>query len=165
MEIKVCQSEAQLKELAEKAEKIWNEYFISIITKEQIDYMVEKFQSYEAIKQAIEEEQYTYFLAYEQGKLIGYCGVRPCKDQRLFLSKLYLDKENRGKGYASVLLNQAIDFAKEQKLAAIYLTCNKYNTHSLQVYEKKGFYQTDAVQTDIGNGFIMDDYILQLDLN
>lgn len=164
MEIKVCQSDEQLKELADEARKIWNEYFISIITQEQIDYMVEMFQSYEAIKHAMKEERYTYFLAYEENRIIGYCGVKPCEDGRLFLSKLYLEKEQRGKGYASMLLQKAIAFAKEQGLDAIYLTCNKYNEHSLDVYKNKGFYQIDSVQTDIGKGFIMDDFILQKDL-
>lgn len=163
MEIRVCQSEEQLKELAKKAKEIWNEYFISIITQEQIDYMVEMFQSYDAIKKAMKEERYIYFLAYEKERLIGYCGVKPCEDGRLFLSKLYLEKEQRGKGYASILLQRAIDYAKQQDLHAIYLTCNKYNEHSLAVYQNKGFYQIDSVQTDIGKGFIMDDYILQKD--
>ena len=47
---------------------------------------------------------------------------------------------------------------------AIYLTCNKYNQNSLDIYKAKGFAEVDSVKTDIGNGFIMDDYILQLDL-
>ncbi|WP_270490915.1 hypothetical protein [Holdemanella sp.] len=45
------------------------------------------------------------------------------------------------------------------------MTCNKYNKHSLAVYEKFGFQWIDSVQTDIGNGFIMDDYILEYRLN
>lgn len=163
MEICVCENEQQLIQLAETAKEIWNEYFISIITQEQIDYMVDKFQSYPALKKAIKEEHYTYFLAYEGDTMIGFCGVKPDKE-RLFLSKLYLKKACRGKGYASRLLKQAIAFAKEQKLTKIYLTCNKFNTHSLDVYKKKGFYEIDAVQTDIGHGFIMDDYILQMDI-
>ena len=56
MEICVCENEQQLIQLAETAKEIWNEYFISIITQEQIDYMVEKFQSYPALKKAINEE-------------------------------------------------------------------------------------------------------------
>lgn len=50
MEIKVCETEEQVRSLAELASEIWHEYFVSIISKEQIDYMVEKFQSYEALK-------------------------------------------------------------------------------------------------------------------
>lgn len=160
MEIRVCQNETQLQELATLANEIWHEYFTCIISEAQIDYMVERFQSYHAMKKAIYEDGYTYYLLYED-KLIGYLGVK-CEAERVFLSKLYLHKEARGKGYASVLLNQAITYAKEHNKKAIYLTCNKYNQHSLDVYAKKGFETIDAVVSDIGQGYVMDDYILEL---
>lgn len=163
MELRICESDTDIRSLAALATEIWHEYFVSIISKEQIDYMVEKFQSYPALKKAIEEEHYTYFLAYEGDTMIGFCGVKPEED-RLFLSKLYLHKDARGKGLSSILLKQAIAFGKELGKKAIYLTCNKYNQHSLDVYHAKGFYDIDSVETDIGNGFIMDDYILQLDI-
>lgn len=162
MDIQICKGEEKLHALAELANEIWHEYFISLITYEQIEYMVDKFQSYHALKKAIEEDQYTYFLAYENDQLVGYCGVKPEQD-RLFLSKLYLHKDARGKGYASRLLQNAISFAKELNKKAIYLTCNKHNEHSLDVYRSKGFYNIDSVQTDIGCGFVMDDYVMQLD--
>lgn len=163
MEIRKCKTDEDVHALATLASQIWNEYFINIITQEQIDYMVEKFQSYKALHNAIENENYTYFLAYENDKMIGFCGVKP-DGERLFLSKLYLHSDCRGKGYSSILLRKAIAFAKELNKNAIYLTCNKFNTHSLDVYKKKGFSTIDAVQTDIGRGFIMDDYIMQLDI-
>lgn len=163
MEIKVCETKQQIQELAGLATEIWHEYFVEIISKEQIDYMVEKFQSYEALSEAIEEENYTYFLGYEQGDLIGFCGVKPDGD-RLFLSKLYLHKDQRGKGLSSTLLKRALAFAEEQEKQAVYLTCNKYNQNSLDIYEAKGFKTIDSVKTDIGNGFIMNDYIMQLNL-
>ena len=147
MQIRKCQSDEDIQQLAKLANEIWHEYFIDIISFEQIEYMVEKFQSYPA-------------LAFEETELIGYCGVKPEKE-RLFLSKLYLRKDKRGQGLASYLLEEAIKFAKEQNKQAIYLTCNKYNQHSLDVYHGKGFQDINAVQTDIGRGFIMDDYILE----
>ena len=164
MEIKVCQSEEEVKVLAKLAHKIWNTYFLGIISQQQIDYMVEMYQSEKALKKAIFEDGYTYFTAYEQNVMIGYCGVKIEKD-RLFLSKLYLDEIYRGKGLSSKLLQEAITFANNKKLRTIYLTCNKYNTHSLDVYKHKGFRVIDAVKTDIGKGFIMDDYILELTLS
>lgn len=163
MMIRVCKTDEEIRALALLAKQIWHEYFITLISKEQIEYMVTKFQSYEALYKAINEEHYTYFLAYEEQTLIGFCGVKPDKS-RLFLSKLYIQKDNRGKGYASLLLKKAIDYGNALHLNAIYLSCNKHNHHSLAIYKQKGFLQIDAVQTDIGQGFIMDDYILQLDL-
>ena len=126
MDIVKCVTQEQLEVLADKANEIWHEYFVDIITLEQIDYMVEKFQSYTAIKHAIENDNYTYFLAYEEDRLIGYCGVK-LEEDRLFLSKLYLEKKSRGKKLSTALLNTAISFAKQHHKNAIYLTCNKIN--------------------------------------
>lgn len=163
LEIKLCESEEQLKELAVLAKKIWNNYFLGIITQEQIDYMVEMNQSYPAIKKAINEQHYRYYLAYEDGIMVGYMGVKP-EENRLFLSKLYMDAHARGKGYASRLFDEAKKYCAELNLKAIYLTCNKHNDHSLAVYRKKGFTVIDEAETDIGHGFMMDDYIMELTL-
>ena len=65
MELRICSCDADIRALAALATEIWHEYFTAIISKEQIDYMVEKFQSYPVLKKAIEEENYTYFLAYD----------------------------------------------------------------------------------------------------
>lgn len=163
-EIRKIELDKDIQELAKLASVIWNEYFINIISQKQIDYMVEMFQSYPALSKAIQEDHYMYFGGYVDGELVSYCGVKP-EENRLFLSKLYIRKDMRGYGYSSILLKEAIAYAKEKNLNAVYLTCNKYNTHSLDVYKRKGFYEIDSVVTDIGNDCVMDDYILQLDLD
>ena len=163
MEIRICKTQQEFNQLAELANEIWHEYFVQLLSPEQIDYMVDKFQSLPALERAIHEEGYLYFLLYEEGNLLGYCGIHPEKE-RVFLSKLYLHQSQRGKGLSSLLMNQVIEYAKGHGKKAIYLTCNKHNPHSLDVYRAKGFYEIDAVKTEIGHGFIMDDYVLQLDL-
>ena len=163
MEIRICKTEQELRELARLADEIWHEYFVELLSLEQIDYMVEKYQSENALEHAIKSEGYLYYLLYNDNQLVGYCGIKP-EENRIFLSKLYLQKSQRGKGLASLLLNQVIQYAKSNGKESIYLTCNKHNQHSLDVYAAKGFYQIDAVETDIGHGFIMDDYVLQLDV-
>lgn len=163
MEIRICKTDEQLARLADLASAIWHEYFAPLLSVEQIDYMVQQYQSLEALTRAVRQEGYTYFLGYEGEELVGYCGVKPDGD-RLFLSKLYLRSDMRGKHLSTLLLNRAVELAKKEGKRAIYLTCNKYNTHSLDVYHAKGFRDIDAVVTDIGHGFVMDDYILQLDL-
>lgn len=163
IEIKRCKDDNQIEEIAVLAKVIWNEYFQGIITQEQIDYMVEMNQSYHAIHKAVREANYTYFMVYEDETLVGYMGVQP-QDKRLFLSKFYIHKDARGKGYGTCLMNQAKSFCQEQHLNSIYLTCNKYNDNSLNLYKHYGFEVIDSVETDIGNGFIMDDYIFELTL-
>lgn len=43
----------------------------------------------------------------------------------------------------------------------IYLTVNKRNDSSVAIYKKWGFFVYEEAQTDIGGGYIMDDYIMR----
>lgn len=163
--IKKLETDEEIKALARLANIIWHEHFPKLISKEQIDYMLENYQSEKAIMDQIKKQGYTYYLGYVDDELIGYCGVCPEADAtRLFLSKLYVRKDQRGHGYARQLFNETVKLAKSLNIHAIYLTCNKFNEHSLAVYDQMGFHTIDAVQTEIGSGFIMDDYIMQYDL-
>ena len=97
----------------------------------------------------------------EDGENFGYFAVQKQKDN-LFLSKFYIDKDYRGKGYARKAFNNAITkIAAELELPKITLTVNKYNIPSVCIYEKLGFVRTGSVETDIGGGYIMDDYIYE----
>lgn len=156
-------TDEQLKALAEKANIVWHEFFPCILTEGQIDYMVEKFQSYDAMKNQMENDGYEYYFITADDIILGYTGIKKEAD-RLFLSKLYLLKENRGKGYASEAFKFLINYCKENGLKSIYLTVNKQNEHTIAVYKKKGFEVIDTQVADIGNGYVMDDYIMELKL-
>ena len=90
------------------------------------------------------------------------CGSIP---DALFLSKLYVRASFRGKGLARAMLKAAEKAARESGVARIRLTCNKYNTASLAAYERMGFVRTADVVTDIGGGFVMDDYVMEKQLD
>lgn len=156
-------TDEQLKTLAEKANIVWHEFFPCILTEGQIDYMVEKFQSYEAMKNQMENDGYEYYFITADDKILGYTGIKKeAENEKLFLSKLYLLKENRGKGYASAAFEFLINYCKENNLKSIYLTVNKQNEHTIAVYKKKGFDVIDTQVADIGNGYVMDDYIMEM---
>ena len=155
------ETDSQINELCALAKKIWNEYSTCFISQEQIDYMLEKFQSEQAVKRQIDYERYQYYFLEEDGRNFGYFAIQPQKDY-LFLSKIYIDKEHRGKGFArQAFVNAIIPIAKERELPSIRLTVNKYNIPSFCIYEKLGFVRIDSVETDIGGGYIMDDYIYE----
>lgn len=154
----------ELKEIAELAEKIWHECFTGIITTEQINYMVEKYQSYKAMTMQIAEQNYSYYSVRDDKELCGYFGVKPEEDSRFFLSKLYLYSDKRGKGIARKMLDRVLEEAKNAGKTTVYLTVNKHNSHAISVYKKVGFKIIDSPMTDIGNGFVMDDYVMEYKL-
>ena len=158
------ETDEQIKELCSLAKEIWNEYSICFISQEQIDYMLEKFQSEQVVKGQINFQNYSYYFLEEDGVNFGYFAVQKQKDN-LFLSKIYIKKDYRGKGYArKAFTNAIVPIARELELPKISLTVNKYNFASIMVYEKLGFDRVDSKEFDIGNGYIMDDYIYEYTL-
>lgn len=88
-------------------------------------------------------------------------GVRPEEDA-LFLSKLYIHSGSRGRGYARQALNFLIQRCKKYGLTKIWLTVNRNNLNTIAAYKKMGFQIVREQVADIGNGFVMDDYIMEL---
>ncbi len=155
MELRKVKKE-EINTLAELASEIWHEYWPCILSPEQIDYMVEKFQSEKAIKEQIEYENYTYYFLITDRKITGYIGVSD-KGEYLFLSKFYIQKKFRHQGIGKM----AFEEIKKLGFNKIQLTVNKYNKNTINAYLKYGFKTIDEAVTDIGNGFVMDDYIME----
>lgn len=83
-------------EVALLAAEIWREYYITLITSQQIEYMLDKYQSVPAITQQIHEQGYEYYLIHSgEGSTVGYMSARQ-DEGKLFLSKFYIGKEYRG---------------------------------------------------------------------
>ena len=165
--------------LADLASEIWHQHFTPIIGEAQVDYMVEKFQSKPAFIHQMAEENYRYvFLVPQEGEGAGqpqgFMGYAPRPehldgdgqpDPDMFLSKLYLRQSMRGKGGASQAFGWLVDRTREMGLPCIRLTCNKNNEGSIAVYKHWGFIvEDDDLVTDIGGGFVMDDYGMRYDL-
>ncbi len=162
MNIQKATSDKDIKKIADLATIIWHEHFATILSPEQIDYMVDKFQSYNAIKKAVKEDGYTYYMAEIDGDMCGYLGIHDEGDGVIFISKVYVRSDMRKRGVATKLLERIkIDYPDAKKW---YLTVNKYNYSSIAVYEKRGFTKVKDLVTDIGNGFIMDDYVMEKEL-
>lgn len=147
--------------IAELAHKIWNEHYVPIIGEEQVTYMVENFQSTEAISAQIKEDSLEYYIINHSFEPSGYIGIKPSGDE-LFLSKFYVIENKRGKGLGKRGIEFVRNRAKELEKRSISLTVNKENIDSIKAYEKMGFKNIGAIVTDIGNGFVMDDYVMNL---
>lgn len=144
------------------AQEIWLQHYTPIIGKAQVDYMLDKFQSETAVKDQL-SDGYIYYIAYVDKTPCGYCGIK--KENGIFLSKLYVSQTHRGKGVGKALIKEILAYANQSRANRIWLTCNKNNTNTLSVYQKLGFNIIDKCVTDIGNGYVMDDYVLEKSLH
>lgn len=159
IEIENAKSDEQIKIIESLAETIWTEHYMPIIGPDQIKYMLYKYQSHESISNSI-SNGYIYYLAKKEDIPCGYSAIKI--EKGVFLSKFYVEKSHRGKGIGKALLNKIIETADLQDQSRIWLTCNKYNADTINIYKKMGFKIIDSIITDIGNGFVMDDYVLEM---
>jgi GNAT superfamily N-acetyltransferase len=144
------------------ATKIWQEHYPQIIGREQVDYMLAKYQSPPAIKRQIKDGA-SYYLLFDNNHPVGYFSYHFEQDA-LFLSKIYVIKEVRGNGVGAKAMETIAEKALEQSVDKIRLAVNKFNSETLEVYKRLGFKTVDSVEKDIGAGFIMDDYIMEKSL-
>ncbi len=163
MNIKQVTTQDDIIALEALASRIWKTYWSEMLTIEQAEYMFEKFQSLDAIKEQI-NEGYIYKIISVEGMNAGYfCIVQ--KDDHLYLSKVYVDEVHRGKGLGRIMFEDIKNIAQKINLPKIRLNVNKYNSNTIKAYDSWGFIIIDSVVIDIGQGFIMDDYVMECDLS
>jgi len=150
--------------VAALARDIWTRHYTPIIGVAQVAYMLEKFQSAPAIQAQI-ASGYEYYLVTEATVPAGYLALVPnLSEGRMMLSKLYILPERQGQGLGKAAMAFAIRRCADLGLRKLWLTVNKRNDRTIAFYTSAGFVRVEAVATDIGGGFVMDDYIMARDV-
>ena len=159
IEFVLSTTKQQFNKIADLAAIIWREHYIPIIGKEQVEYMIKNFQSPEAMYSQ-HKDGYQYFMVIKDENLVGYVSVKKQGDS-LFLSKIYVSKDFRGQKIGKAAMGFVQKKALEMNCKSTTLGVNKHNTNSIEAYKKMGFVNKGSMVTDIGNGFIMDDYKME----
>lgn len=160
LQITPVESPQDIAAVAALAREIWYEFYVPLIGREQVEYMVSNFQSAVAIARQI-EDGYEYFLVRRNDARVGYCALHAePREGRLFVSKFYLHRNVRGTGTGRACMEFIERLALQRSLATLWLTVNKGNP-SVQVYERLGFRKVSELVADIGAGFVMDDFRME----
>lgn len=160
---KEVDSQEEIANVVALAQVIWTEHYTPIIGEKQVAYMLKSFHSPSTIFDQINSEGYLYYLIYKDSSAIGYFAIQT-REEELFLSKFYILKEFRSKGIGK----QSIEFIKNLHLQfqfkKIVLTVNKNNLDTISSYKKFGFKIVAEVCANIGEGYVMDDYKMELEI-
>ena len=158
MQIQLVKTNEQIQTVARLADEIWRQHYDGIVSAAQIDYMLATLQSADAISRQIKDKNYQYYLMQDDcGYFRGYFAFIIEKDG-IFLSKIYVQKDSRKKGYAKKAIAFLAGIAKDLKLSSIYLAVAKENVESIEAYKKMNFIIEGNIDIDIGGGFFMNDY-------
>lgn len=157
--------EAHLPALSELAGDIWRACYPGIISREQIEFMLEKMYSPGTLQAEIRSQEIRYYRLLADGRFAGFASIGPTSASEVMkLHKLYLLPELHGRGLGSRLLQFCE--AEMRRLGALTATLNvnKHNSKAVTAYERNGFHIVRSVVQDIGGGFVMDDYVMTKDL-
>lgn len=165
-----AENKEMILEMSEFAGKIFFEYYDSYLPAGQAGYMKEKFLSEQAIAEKISEAHnpkvnFEFVIDEDTNEKIGFICYWIQKDEKekneCYLDKYYLSSASRGKGFGKLIMDHLKIFCTENQLDQISLNVNKYNK-TVSIYEKLGFKNIRSEVNDIGNGYVMDDFVMRL---
>ena len=151
----------QLPDVQRLASVIWRAHYPGLITAEQIDYMLERGYALDVLDWFVGARDRGLELVLVDGVPKGfaawYVTDNPAEAK---LHKLYVLQSCQRQGLGGRLIAYVADAARAANATALILNVNKHNTQAIRAYEKRGFTVRESVVVDIGNGYVMDDYVM-----
>jgi len=143
------------------AYKTWPIAYKEILSQAQLDYMLNWMYSIESLTQQLQEGHH-YFGIYEADEIVGFLDIQPNYPEIgvLKLNKIYVLPACHGKGFGFQLMQFAINFAENEQQKTIELQVNRQNK-AKDFYTKIGFTIKEEKDFDIGNGYFMNDFVMQ----
>jgi len=153
---------ADLASVAAVAHETWRQHYPGILSEAQIDYMLGRGYAREALAPFVVEPRSGIALAERGGELLGFAAWQPADAaDAQKLDKLYVRPGHHGEGIGSALVDHVADIARAEGCARLVLNVNRRNVASIRWYERRGFVVRERGDFPIGNGFVMEDFIME----
>lgn len=161
MNIIKCATTADIQLIHNMAEIVFLHTYKEILSKEQLDYMMEWMYSNDNLRKQMEVENNTFFIIFVDEKAAGYVSIRPEGGDVFHLEKIYVLPEFQKLKLGKALFMQAIKGIKEMHpgKCEMHLNVNR-NNKALKFYEHMGMKIISEGDFPIGNGYYMNDYIM-----
>ena len=147
------------------AQATWPSTFAGLLSEAQIAYMLNWMYALPMLESQV-EQGHNFLVAEEQGDAIGFAGfeLNHMEGPKAKLHKLYLLPSSQGKGVGKALLLEVAKRAREAGQKSLVLNVNKYNEKAINFYRALGFVTIRQEVNDIGQGYVMDDDVMELTL-
>lgn len=148
----------------ELATTTWWATYKDILSAEQLDYMFDMMYSHTSYMEQINEQGHRYLLVSYNDSYIGFASYELHYTAiTTKIHKLYVLPQQQGRGAGKLLLEGVKAEALSNNDTDITLNVNRFNP-SVHFYLKSGFINAGQEDIAIGNGYLMEDYIMQLPL-
>jgi diamine N-acetyltransferase len=142
------------------AHEIWPGTYSAILSPDQLQYMMNLIYSQASLQQQF--QQHRFLLAAWDGEPIGFASYGPTDTAGIYkLHKIYVHPNTQGKGIGKTIVDFVVQQLRVQNVHALRLNVNRYNK-ARQFYERLGFTVIKEEDIDIGNGYYMNDYVMEI---
>jgi GNAT superfamily N-acetyltransferase len=137
----------------------WPDTYGAIISKEQLDYMLEKFYSDATLNDNLNNKNHYFLLAKENNNCQGFASYEPdyLGEKIVRLHKIYLLPEAQGKGVGKLLISEIEKIANQLNQIGISLNVNRFNS-AFDFYTKIGFECIGEEDIELDFGYLMEDF-------
>ncbi len=145
------------------AHEIWPSAYLEILGRAQLDYMLDRIYSLPSLEHQFSVLNHSFILATENEIPLGFASYSSHQDTKTVyhLNKIYVVPGQQGKKIGKQMLDYVISAIKENDATSLQLNVNRYNK-ALHFYEKQGFKIIREEDIDIGEGYFMNDYVLEM---
>jgi GNAT superfamily N-acetyltransferase len=140
-------------------DKTWPATYTTILGKQQVDYMIEQLYNPELLEAQMRDHHY-YFLALRDYQPVGFASVSRVEDNIFKLQKIYVLPSEQKTGTGKALMATVETVSKSMGATRLQLNVNRKNI-ARSFYEKKGFTIIKEEDIDIGQGYFMNDYVME----
>ena len=155
----------QLPIVIDLTKKIWPVAYGEILSKAQLDYMIDKFYNETALRELIQKGHVFYLAQDDKDNYVGFVSYEiNSEPNKTKIHKIYVLPQTQGTGLGKQFFELVKENAIESNQKAIFLNVNKYN-NAIHFYTKLGFVKVKDEIIDIGNGYVMDDYVMEVAVN
>lgn len=163
IEIKPAQI-VDLETIHQLAHAIWPTAYLEILGQQQLDYMLEKIYSFQSLKHQFIVLKHHFIILTDESVPAGFASFSAHDDEAIFhLNKIYVLPSLQRKQLGKKLLLYIISKIKESGATSLQLNVNRHNK-ALHFYEKQGFKIIREEDINIGSGYFMNDYVMELKL-
>lgn len=153
---------SDIKTIQEIAYKTWPITYGEILSEAQLKYMLDMFYSEDALTAQFDKKEQLFYVITEQDLTLGFIGIEHNYENGNItkIHKIYILPETQGKGIGKTAIEAVQKFALENNSASVILNVNRFNK-ALSFYERMGFKVIDEVNIEIGNGYLMEDFVME----
>lgn len=139
---------------------VWQATYPALISQSQIDAMLADRYAPQRIREQLNDPRHAWRVAKQGPALIGF-GHALLDEKGCKLDKLYVHPDQQRHGIGAALIRTAEDWARSRQARRLWLQVNRGNVQAIRAYEKYGFKIVESRVFDIGDGFVMDDHVME----